>query len=194
MADVRANVRNTPARVADQTANPNRHEAAVANQTGVHQPIAPNQRRQDANQQGQQGGQQGGETQALAHALKSMSDTGISRAVTRLTNRPMRPAVGPGLDNVLLNVGVYGTHTFAIGSLIPRQYLRLFYKTAMGKRLRVARWLPDDEQASEGEEGSGERIHLTAEEYEQIVREMTLARLNRPMNRDRLANGYYDAV
>jgi hypothetical protein len=179
MADFKG-IRQATARIpaSEQPNTPNSQSSGQG--TGVHQPVVPNQRKGEASQQqGQQGGQQGqgkgGETVALAKALKNLSDTGISRAVSRMTGKPNIPQLPPGVDNVLRNVGIHGAHTFAMGSLIPSRYLRRYYKLAMGKRLRI----------------TGD---MSEEEAEQIYAEMTNARLNRPMNRDLLANGHYDEI
>lgn len=190
---------NRPVRERVREQPSGRQEPAQNQQgTGVHQPTLPNQRREDAGQQGrgQQGGgsqqsEHGGDPRELAQALRNGGATGIARAVGRLTVRDNGlPLTGAGTDHVLLNVGLAGRHTFALGSLLPRRYLRLFYKQNQGKPLRVAHWLDEDQEGGEGEP----RAAITAEEYEQIVREMTLARLNRPMNRVLLANGGYDDV
>ncbi|MCC7383996.1 MAG: hypothetical protein IT384_19295 [Deltaproteobacteria bacterium] len=163
--------------------------------TGVHQPVLPNRRREDAGEQGGQRGGQGsqggerGDPHDLARSLRNGGPTAVVRAVGRLSTGPEGPS--PGKDHVFANLGANGVHTFALGSLLPRKYLRLFYKQNMGKNLRVARWLDGDE--SEAGEDT-QRAAITAEEYEQIVREMTLARLNRPMNRLLLAAGGYDDV
>lgn len=141
--------------------------------TGVNTPILPNSWRQQGNNSGNSNGQQ--DHNALANALKNLTDTGIVRTVDRLTGRRSLPPVVAGRDNVLHNVGIRGINTFAMGSLTPTNYQRQFDKSHMGKPLRVT-----------GGEPSAWRNQINAE--------MTLARMNRPMNRDLVENGHYDAL
>jgi hypothetical protein len=150
----------------------NVHKSVIAQAHQQQQGVTPNKRRADAREQ-PKGGQD--ERHKLAAALKSLTDTGIVRTVNRLTGRRNLPTVAPGQDNVLLNVGTRGVHTFAMGSLRPVIYQKRFEKSLMGRRIRVTGPIPEEWD-------------------DQVDGEMTNARMNRPMNRDLLAMGHYDGT